>query len=394
MSPQQKFDLRQWSQQLEAGEQTNETLRLAAALQETHPVTPPAPAAFKHDLRHRLLAQHTAPHPFRGAIANLWRFAGSVAAFALLATAVTFFWLSLSPREAAVGPIIIARNTPMPASATPLPTPLPTPLLPPLPSGLVMERVGDPRFGADDTVVTLYGFADAPPQPIVGDPLTVHLIWLQEGPSQAWNSFVHLLDDNGQLAAQVDAPLWVNGRFQQSQSFTLPTIGLNPGVYQIVSGIYDAVSGHRLPANDDNRATVLLGTVSLAPAEQPVTESWSDDSNTLHVTGLSLPAGGVLTTTTPITITLRYQFDDPAALYVTAKIVERLPNSAMRVIADSTTLINHGIGFVTLTIPFTAADLNGPANLGLLIEARSNSADPTTPPDIFFPTTIVWRYQP
>lgn len=50
----------QWVEQLEAGEHSNPTLRLADQLRQTPPVAPPLPTAFQTELRNRLIDQHPA----------------------------------------------------------------------------------------------------------------------------------------------------------------------------------------------------------------------------------------------------------------------------------------------------------------------------------------------
>lgn len=373
----------------------DELEQLGARLADSPPAAPPLPVSARAALRQRLLSENGRPPLLSRFGAAL----GTAVVLVALAAAVTFFWLSLAPREAAVGPIVAARDTATPPPPTPAPTHTPavqpTPTLPPLPSGLAAERVGDPRFGADGAVVTLYGFAAAPPQPLAGDPLTVELIWLHEGQPQTWTAFVHLLDDSGQLQAQVDAPLWVNGRFQQNQSITLPTTGLAPGAYQLVAGVYDPASGRRLPADDGSNGspTVLFGTITLIPDGPPITADLPAGSNILRLTALSLPAGSTLTAATPITLTLDYAIDSYDNVHVTAKVVEMLPGGSFRGIADASADVARGMGKLTLLIPFTPAELSGPADLGLVLEGRT---DPAGPPDVFLdmPDEVLWRYAP
>jgi len=133
----------------------------------------------------------------------------------------------------------------------------------------------------------------------------------------------------------------------------------------------------------------------LAPAAPPITAAQPDGSNILHVTALSLPAGSTLTTATPITVTLDYTLDSYDNGYITVKVVEMLPGGSFRGLADASANIARGIGTLTLIIPFTPAELNGPTDLGLLIEGRTDS-NPRTPPNIFLdmPNEALWHYEP
>ena len=113
-----------------------------------------------------------------------------------------------------------------------------------------------------------------------GQALPLRLFWRLVGPSpigESYKVFVHVLDAQGQIVAQRDSEpaggsrptsTWsVGDEVVDNQGVLLPD-GLPTGQYQIAVGMYDPVSGIRLPAVDvsgkpvpDNR--VLLGATMI-----------------------------------------------------------------------------------------------------------------------------------
>jgi 4-amino-4-deoxy-L-arabinose transferase-like glycosyltransferase len=90
-----------------------------------------------------------------------------------------------------------------------------------------------------------------------GAALDVTLIWDAAGPLPVdYTVFVHLVDEAGQIAAQGDAPprggrypttTWGAGeRFPDPHTLALPA-DLPPGAYALLVGLYDPLSGARLP---------------------------------------------------------------------------------------------------------------------------------------------------
>jgi hypothetical protein len=79
------------------------------------------------------------------------------------------------------------------------------------------------------------------------------LFWSANGPLPGrHNVFVHLLDAQGRLVAQHDAPLpdpasWTPGRPARDLHGLLLPAGLSPGQYVLRVGVYDTDSGVRLP---------------------------------------------------------------------------------------------------------------------------------------------------
>jgi hypothetical protein len=89
-----------------------------------------------------------------------------------------------------------------------------------------------------------------------GEPLVLELVWqATAAPQQSYTVFVHLLDQDGAIVAQSDAlpggghatDQWLAGEVViDAHQLVLPA-GLAPGAYQLVAGMYHALSGERLP---------------------------------------------------------------------------------------------------------------------------------------------------
>jgi hypothetical protein len=123
-----------------------------------------------------------------------------------------------------------------------------------------------------DHPVTLEGFAIMKPE---GEPaVTVDLFWSSRRPT-VWPYvvFVHVLDENGELAAQQDGwpaagqwptTCWAGGEMiVDAHHIPLPD-DLPAGRYAIITGMYDAASGERLIATGV-RDHILLGHIDIQP---------------------------------------------------------------------------------------------------------------------------------
>lgn len=120
---------------------------------------------------------------------------------------------------------------------------------------------------------TLLGY-ETKGQGAIGKELAVTLYWRAEADlSDSYKAFVHLLDQNGQVRAQVDAiPVngtrpttsWLPGEIiTDIYTIKLPA-DLSAGQYQLVAGLYQELDNTRLnlPNGNDH---VELTTVNLAP---------------------------------------------------------------------------------------------------------------------------------
>ncbi|MDI9547235.1 MAG: phospholipid carrier-dependent glycosyltransferase [Chloroflexota bacterium] len=118
-------------------------------------------------------------------------------------------------------------------------------------------------LGARTSTATLDGLSPS---------LDLTLVWqAQTSPHGNYKAFVHLLDAEGAIVAQSDATpgpdyptnRWLAGEVVlDSHQLELPS-GLTPGVYTVVTGLYDPISAERLNASaddgqplPDNRAVV------------------------------------------------------------------------------------------------------------------------------------------
>ena len=94
----------------------------------------------------------------------------------------------------------------------------------------------------------------------VGDNLLVTLVWEGEtAVDQSLVAFVHLIGPE-RLMTQQDGPIgqggwlggwWQSGLFVQEQRLLRPERPFDPAQQQIIVGLYDAVSGERLPRRDE-----------------------------------------------------------------------------------------------------------------------------------------------
>ncbi|MFL7840408.1 MAG: hypothetical protein ACK2T4_05985 [Candidatus Promineifilaceae bacterium] len=140
---------------------------------------------------------------------------------------------------------------------------------PSMPSASAQE-VLDVRFANEPLRLTGYSLSSTSAAP--GDSIELTLFWQSAGPaSRPFTVFNQLLDENGQLVAQQDN--WpVNGSWPPScwragdeivdrYTLTLPA-DVEPGSYRLVSGLYDAASGERVPLPEGGD-TVELATITV-----------------------------------------------------------------------------------------------------------------------------------
>ncbi len=105
--------------------------------------------------------------------------------------------------------------------------------------------------------ITLHGYSLQPDQVDAGDALQLTLFWRASRPThRPYTVFNHLVNENGELVAQQDS--WpVNGRWPptcwrseesvvDTYKITLP-VNLPAGSYKLLTGMYDASSGTRVP---------------------------------------------------------------------------------------------------------------------------------------------------
>ena len=138
---------------------------------------------------------------------------------------------------------------------------------------IMPSRVPEVRFG-DMIVVTGFGMSEVGQAP--GGTLVLALAWQALRPIDAdYTTFVHFLDDEDNLRAQVDSqPLggtYPTSRWQSGETvidrvaLSLP-VDLLPGEYRVQVGWYDLASMQRLPAVGPSSFAdrVQVGTVTIA----------------------------------------------------------------------------------------------------------------------------------
>jgi hypothetical protein len=123
------------------------------------------------------------------------------------------------------------------------------------------------------TMVRLRGFDVQTLAARPGDQISLTLYWQAEGPTDlSYTVFVHLIGSDGMIHGQVDRPplggaapthSWAPGQVIVDE-IPVPVLSDTlPGSYRVVVGLYDPVSGDRLPVYDTtggelpNRQTVL-----------------------------------------------------------------------------------------------------------------------------------------
>ena len=142
-----------------------------------------------------------------------------------------------------------------------------------------LSRESD-QISAPGPDLKLLGSTIRPQNPVPGATLTVTLRWQTPAqPQPDVHIFLHLLNPDGQIAAQADTPLeeaaWpVPHTLTTTHSLSLPPT-LSPGIYTLQAGVYDRRTQQRLPFRAggerlaDGTVTVGMTTVVPASAAQP-----------------------------------------------------------------------------------------------------------------------------
>ncbi len=142
-------------------------------------------------------------------------------------------------------------------------------------------QVATPLDVAFGDSIRLIGATLPPPDArfALGSEIPLTLNWVAEGrPPGRYKIFTHLIDEQGNLGPQRDLEPgegrlptngWARGEYV-STAYTIPVPAtIPPGRYQIRVGLYDAVTGERVPpfgANADSQNRfLLLGSVEVGP---------------------------------------------------------------------------------------------------------------------------------
>lgn len=218
------------------------------------PYAPALAQEEKMKLRHQLLTKAERPSLSRQAAGNLWRFAGTAVFLAIVIIIGAYFWGAMSnPAQVGPGPVSAPQPTVTiePTSvSTATAVPSPTAALPP-------DNI---QFGSE-LILTDTELIALP------DGLSVALDWFViTQPTQDYAIFFHLLNEQGDLVAQLDQLLvtladpsqpseltstWDEGEtIRQIYSLRQPTAA--DGQYDFVMGLYDRQTGERLPVKAEN----------------------------------------------------------------------------------------------------------------------------------------------
>lgn len=134
-----------------------------------------------------------------------------------------------------------------------------------------LANPADASFGGQ---IRLLGYEIADDAIVAGGPLTVTLAWQAEQAMDiSYSIFLHLLDSEGRIIAQRDAPpggqelptsLWLPGEVVVHEYILQPDLHLQPGIYHLIVGIYEPVSWHRLMLTGTGEDHVRLHTIRAA----------------------------------------------------------------------------------------------------------------------------------
>jgi hypothetical protein len=160
-----------------------------------------------------------------------------------------------------------------------------------------------PAMPAAGSQIALAGVYGAEERLWPGSSFTLTLYWQTSAPITAsYQSFVHVLDDQGNLVTQSDGvpggretTTWPIGEtIDDTHRLSLPD-DAKPGPYQIVAGLYDAQTGKRLRFNGQD--TVHLMTITVQSMQQLINQDFGDFATLLGVDGLpdSISAGEAIT---------------------------------------------------------------------------------------------------
>ena len=405
-----KNTLREWSKQLERGGHDDDLLAVAARLERAVQNEQAAPSVeFQRQLKRDLLNQYATSAD--GPVSRLWRWAGSAAAIGLLAMVVIATWLTMSSAgRTSTG------GAPLDSQAGPEATPRTDHgyqfLGHSTSGGTVTETVTEKGETGETTNQTETHLL------VPGMTLNVTLRLSLPPEAGMVSAFVHLLNSEGQIVAQADAPL-LEAFDATDQSFA-PTVALNlptdlpSGEYELVGGLYEPETGTRLPISTEQgeSTTVQLGRyeVSSGAALDQMPEFLLDplrrheashirvlraEDDALAVHEVSPPAGTDINGLSPqeFVISVDYALRSLPQAILEVRIVEDLGNGSGRGVGIATVDLAQGAGTTSLVVVVSpATELSGAADLGILLQLKPDAA--SAPILTVMPDDVGWHYQP
>ncbi len=404
-----KNTLREWSKQLETGGRDDDLLAVAARLERAGQNEQAVPSVeFHRQLKRDLLNQYatTADSP----ASRFWRWAGSAVVIGLLTVVVTAAWLTMSsagrtstggaPLDLQTGPEAIPGSDQgyqfLGYSTS---------------GGMVTEKVTEKDETGETTNQTETHLL------VPGMTLNVTLRLSLPPDADTVSAFVHLLNDEGQIVAQADAPVLEasdapDQPFAATVALTLPA-DLLAGEYELVGGLYEPETGTRLPISTEQgeSTTVELGRyeVSSGAASDQMPEflldPWRDEASpirvlraedTVSIQQVTPEMDAVLTGTQPITfeVALTYTLASPPPALLEIKIVA-LEADGGRDVATTTITLDALSGNLTVPIVLQPEqELNGATELGLWIQIQPDENSAPAPSNIGMSVDYRWRYEP
>jgi hypothetical protein len=405
-------NLREWSEKLEAGQRDDELLALAARLERAGQDEQAAPTVeFRRQLRRELLNSHAPAGD--GPARRVWRWAGSLAALALLGVIVVTTWLSMSsagrvtpgggPADSPAGAEAVSTNVPgyqfLGYTTN---------------GGVVIEQVAE-QSETGETINQMEQHLLIP-----GLTMTVTLRWSMSPEAAGVSAFVQLLDDDGRIVVQADGPVLaatepIDQPFVSTLALNLPA-DLPTGQYDLVAGLNDPATGARLPFNteqeQDQSLRVLLrgdyevsgsAPLGLGPefdirqAHHNMLHSqvYSAEADALAVHEVSPPAGAEVAGNAPteFVITVDYALKSLPQAVLEVRVVEDLGNESGRGVGLGTVDLTEGVGTITVTVEVDpATEMAGPADLDLLLHLKPDAA--SAPIVTIMPDNVGWPYRP
>jgi 4-amino-4-deoxy-L-arabinose transferase-like glycosyltransferase len=171
--------------------------------------------------------------------------------------------------------------------------------------------------------INLVGYALDPQAVVAGREVPLVLYWqARSRVLGAYTTFVHLLDERGDLRAQVDrTPFeglyptthWAPGPVLPDRNILSLPGNLEPGRYRLAVGLYDAVSLEPLPVIGGDAVLDYVWIGPRPPLPEPQVRLEATFGDTIRLLGYDLPADSsrVLSPGTTSTITLYWQTIGP-----------------------------------------------------------------------------------
>lgn len=231
--------------------------------------------------------------------------------------------------------------------------------------------------------------------------------------------FVHLLDSEGRIMAQADGGTLTDAE-RAGQPVVEATLSLTPpadlpaGDYELVAGLYDAVTGERHTiSTPQGEVTVVpldrypvmvpdatkleqlrafLEQLEYGELDARIAEAQED---MLLVTDVSPPAGTVITGTAPVefAITVDFAIRSVPSAVLEMRIVDVEGENGRGVGLATVDSLFQGTGKTTVVVVVDPmAELSGPTDLGLWLQLKPDAA--SAPILIEMPEAFRWRYEP